>query len=450
MTRPHVVPSMRLLLLVLCALPVAAQGLAGLDAAVMEELAKGRVPGAVLGIVRDGKLLHAKAYGLASVDPEQPVKPEMLFRLGSTTKVMTAAALAKLAAEGKADLDAPVRKYVPELPERLGAVTLHQLLSHTAGIRDEASMAGSHDDAALEKYVLGWKDDWLFTAPGKVLSYSNPGYHLAGLVLARITGKTYADAMRHVLFAPLGMKRTTLRPLEAMTWPLAQGHEVAGGKAVVIRPAADDASNWPAGSVFTNLEDMAKFAGALAQGGAEGLPKAAVDLLTSRPAAVPGNRTRYGYGLILVDWRGIPLWNHGGARAGYGSTISIAPEQKVAVFAIGNRTGAGMQGAVEKAMELMLQPQVLVVQRDPGRKEEADGAFAARVAGRYRNGGMVVQLVSEAGKLTARLDGRTFAAQKLGVDRVALEKGPELILLDGAGGGVEYVCFSLRCAARVE
>jgi CubicO group peptidase (beta-lactamase class C family) len=309
-------------------------------------------------------------------------------------------------------------------------------------------MAGSHDDAALEKYVLGWKDDWLFTAPGKVMSYSNPGYHLAGLVLARITGKTYADAMRDVLFAPLGMKRTTIRPLEAMTWPLAQGHDVAGGKPVVIRPAADDASNWPAGSVFTNVEDMAKFAAALAEGGAEGLPKSAVHLLTSRPEAVPGNRTRYGYGLILVDWRGIPLWNHGGARAGYGSTISIAPEQRVAVFAIGNRTGAGMQGAVEKAMELMLQPQVPLAQRDPGRKEEADSAFAARVVGRYTNGRTTVQLVSEEGKLTGKLDGRTYAAQKLGADWVALDKGPQLFLVDGAGGRVEYVCFSLRCAAR--
>jgi CubicO group peptidase (beta-lactamase class C family) len=107
----------------------------------------------------------------------------MLFRLGSTTKMLTATALAGLAAEGKIDLNAPVGRYVSGLPPKLSQVTANQLLSHTAGIHDEAPMSGSHDDSALGKGIRARTDGWLFTEPGKIFSYSNPGYWMAGYLV---------------------------------------------------------------------------------------------------------------------------------------------------------------------------------------------------------------------------------------------------------------------------
>ena len=109
-------------------------------------------------------------------------------------------------------------------------------------------MFGSHDDEALKREVAGWKDDRFFTQAGKVYSYSNPGYWLAGLLAETIGGKPYADQVATTIFEPLGMTHSTFRPTIALTFPLAQGHDVFAGKQEIIRPAADNAASWPAGS----------------------------------------------------------------------------------------------------------------------------------------------------------------------------------------------------------
>src|SRR5256885_813973 len=83
-----------------------------------------------------------------------------------------------------------------------------------------APMYGSHDDEALGKGIRSWTDEWLFTSPGKIFSYSNPGYWMAGFLVETLSGQPYAEAMRTRLFQPLGMARTTLRPTTAMTWPM--------------------------------------------------------------------------------------------------------------------------------------------------------------------------------------------------------------------------------------
>src|SRR5262249_55032185 len=145
------------------------------------------------------------------------------------------------------------------LPAKLGAITANQLLSHTAGLRDEAPMYGSHDDGALGAGIRAWTAEWLFTSPGRIFSYSNPGYWMAGYLLETITGKPYAEAIEPRLSRRLGMARTTLGPTVAMTSPFAQGHEVVNGKAGIVRPAADNAGSWPAGSVFSNADDLARW-----------------------------------------------------------------------------------------------------------------------------------------------------------------------------------------------
>ena len=200
------------------------------------ELARLHIPGASIAIVRGERSHLSKALGTANVETGEALRPEMLFRLGSTTKMMTAAALIGLAVEGKIDLNAPIGKYVSGLTPMLAGVTANQLLSHTAGIHDEAPMQGSHDDAALGSGIRAWTDAWFFTAPGKIISYANPGYWVAGYLVEVLTGKPYADAMEERVFRPLGMARTTLRPTMAMTYPLAQGHETVDGKAAHRAP----------------------------------------------------------------------------------------------------------------------------------------------------------------------------------------------------------------------
>src|ERR1700704_756741 len=95
---------------------------------------------------------------------------------------------------------------------------------------------------------LAWKADWLFTQPGKIYSYSNPGFWLAGFLAETIDHKPYADVMQERVFGPLGMVNSTLRPTMAMTRTISQGHDVVDKKLKVLRPAPDNSANWPAGS----------------------------------------------------------------------------------------------------------------------------------------------------------------------------------------------------------
>src|SRR5215471_4201706 len=251
---------MRMLAALLVVFPALAQDFAALEQTARDELARAKVPGASIAIMRGDRVVYSKGIGVANVETNEAVRPEMDFRLGSTTKMLTATALVGLSLEDKIDLNAPIGKYLADLPRAISAITANQLLSHTAGIHDEAPMYGPHDESALGAGIRTWTDDWLFTKPGRIYSYSNPGYWMAGYLVEVLSGKPYADAMAERVFQPCGMKQTTLRPLLAMTYPMAQGHEPsAGGKLEIPRPAADNAAGWPAGSVFSSAPELARF-----------------------------------------------------------------------------------------------------------------------------------------------------------------------------------------------
>src|SRR5690348_3405853 len=141
--------------------------------------------------------------------------------------MFTAATLVSLAEEGKIDLKRPVGAYLKDLRPALARVTALQLLSHTAGMIDDAPMFGSHDDPALAANVRSWGDGYAFTAPGRIFSYSNPGYVLAGYLAEVVSGRPFADVVAGRVLRPLGMAHSTFRPTVAMTYPLAQGHSVS-------------------------------------------------------------------------------------------------------------------------------------------------------------------------------------------------------------------------------
>ena len=216
----------------------AAVDFSAIDRVIAQELTDTHTPGAAVSIVSGDRVVFSKGYGVASVETREPVRPEMLFRLGSTTKMFTAAALVLLAEKGAVDLNAPIGNYVKDLHPKIAQLTAHQLLSHTSGFLDEAPMFGSDDESALEKEVRSWTANRFFTEPGRIYSYSNPAFWLAGFVVESVSGKRYADQMTASLFKPLGMSRTTLRPLVAMTYPIAQGHDDSPKGPAVIRPAA--------------------------------------------------------------------------------------------------------------------------------------------------------------------------------------------------------------------
>jgi CubicO group peptidase (beta-lactamase class C family) len=325
-----------------------------IEQVLKDEIEADGVPGAVVVIVRDNSVAFAKGFGFASVEEKNPVTPDYLFRVGSTTKMFVGMALVKLAEAGKLKLDEPVSKLIEGLPPALAALTPHQLLTHTAGLADDSVMFGKHDDEALAAGIKNWTDKRFFTIPGDVYSYANPGYWLAGYAAEKAAGKPFADVVANELLAPLGMKRSTFRPTLAMTYPLAQGHELKGGQAAIIRPAADNAANWPAGSLFTSGNDLTRFVMAfLHDGQLEGKQVLAPSLVktVATPFVRSGARAHYGYGVQISNQRGVELVSHSGSRAGFGSRIVMAPKQKFGVVLLTNRSGAILPKTEAKILE---------------------------------------------------------------------------------------------------
>jgi len=424
---------------------------AAVERVALEELASAKTPGAAVAVVSGSTVVFSHGYGVASVDTGEPVLPEMLFRLGSTTKMFTAAVVAGLAIEGKIDLDAPVSRYIAGLDESIGRLTANQLLSHTSGLRDEAPMFGSHDEAALGSGIHAWKADFLFAPPGRIYSYSNPGFWLAGYLAESVSGKPYADVIEQRLFRPLGMQRSTLRPTMAMTWPLAQGHDIKDGKPEVIRPAADNAASWPAGSIFSSAQDLARFAIAfMNDGNLDGkqvLSPKVIALMSTPHARVPGSEHSYGYGLDLSTDRGVNWVQHSGSRSGYGSLIRMAPAQRFAVIIVANRTGASLPKLAKTISEEMLSLEsvkgVLVAMHSIGADE------LRRYAGTYVNGNSRFVLRASNGALTGGLGEAKTRFTEAG-DGFLMGEHQRLDLVSGADGRIEFVFTGGRAFRRAD
>jgi CubicO group peptidase (beta-lactamase class C family) len=409
-----------------------------LDKIIAAELQETNTPGASIAIVRGDQVIYAKGFGVSNVETNAPVTPDMLFRLGSTTKMFTAVALIQLAEQGKLKLDEPIGKYAKGLSPKIATLTANQLLSHMSGLKDTATMFGRHDDDALGETVRALRDDFFFAEPGKVYSYSNPGYWLAGYLIEAVSGKSYADQLNESVFKPLGLQRTTFRPTMAMTYPLAQGHEGVPPK--IIRPAADNAGNWPAGSMFSSVFDLSRFVIAFMNGGQlEGkqvLSPSLVATLSSPHANIPGSQGNYGYGLVLETFRGVKLVQHNGSRSGYGSMIRMAPEQRVGIIIVVNKSGGALNKALEKASELMLP----LTAKDNAKPQSIamTEAEMRKYVGVYSDAPTAVEIILQDGKLVCKRGASQSPIQKINESRFAAF-GTEFAFVLDANGSAEFL-----------
>ncbi len=430
---------------------------ADLERTLLAELQEKNTPGAAIAIIQNDRVLFAKGLGLASVETNAPVTADMLFRLGSTTKMFTAAAIVALAEQGKIKLDAPIGNYVPGLSPRLSQVTAHQLISNTAGLRDSIEPLQSQDEAALGRMIRSWKDDSFFTEPGRIYSYSSAGYWLAGLVIEEVAGKPYADAMEEILFKPLGMNRSTFRPTSAMTWPLALGHNVGENKRpVLIRPAFNNTAQWAAGSIFSSVNDLSRFVIAfLNDGKLEGrqvLSPSLVAKIAASHAAIPGDAdSHYGYGLMNFRYRGIDFTGHGGFSRGYGSMIQMARKHRTAVIILTNRSGETLPRTMDKAMELVL-PLEAKGEEKPRRSIAVSASEMKDFAGVYSHHPMTWEIFAKDGKLFVRFNSAEHPLKR--VDRLKFVYGAsdenEIALFQGIDGKIKYLFADLYAAKKVD
>jgi CubicO group peptidase (beta-lactamase class C family) len=294
----------------------------------------GAVPGASVLVLRDGVAVFRRAYGLADLEQRVAATPATNYRLASMTKQFTAAAVLALIEEGRLSLDDPVRKWLPSLPPAADPVSVRHLLTHTSGLIDyedlipPATTEQVHDADVLH---LLESQDRLYFAPGTRYRYSDTGYSLLALIVARASGEDFASFLRARIFVPLGMRDTIA--YEAGVSSVA--HRAFGYSYEHPAWRRTDQSVTSAvlgdGGVYSSIDDLAKWDAALYD---ERLLSARSLALAFSPAtATDDPAVRYGFG-----WRisGETLW-HSGETVGFRNVIVRYPQRHFTVIVLTNR-----------------------------------------------------------------------------------------------------------------
>ena len=165
---------------------------------------KANQPGATVIVVKDGKTLLRKAYGIANIESKETLQADHVMRLGSITKQFTSVAILQLVEEGKIALNDPVTKFFPDYPVSGKGITVEHLLTHTSGIPSYTGkpnfIAGAGKDISVKEMVDSFKNDALEFEPGTSYRYSNSGYFLLGAIIEKVSGEPYAKFVEKRLF----------------------------------------------------------------------------------------------------------------------------------------------------------------------------------------------------------------------------------------------------------
>ena len=426
-----------------------------LDKLVPEELREKNTPGAVITIISGDQVIYQKAFGVANVETKAAVETDMLFRLGSTTKMFTAAALLSLAEQNKINVNEPIGNRIKGLSPGIAKTTPHYLLSNSAGLRDFAAPVISNDDPALGNMVRSWKDDVFFAEQGEIYSYSSAGFWLSGFVIEELQGKPYADAMTELVFKPIGMDRTTLRPFQAITYPFAIGHAVEGGKSTILRPMFNNVAMWPAGSIFSNAKDLSRWVIALLNDGRidekQVFSPSVIKQMVQHHVPVPGeNDSYYGYGLTIFKYQGLEFVGHGGFSRGYGSMIQMVPSRKFAVIVLTNKSGETMRKSLNKATELGLGLKEAAPQT-PAQVTALTESEMNEYVGSYSHAPQLWEVSVKAGKLYVKVDGNEHLMTKSGDRKFTFgaQNENEIVFLPGKNGKIQFVFTELYGAKKI-
>jgi serine beta-lactamase-like protein LACTB, mitochondrial len=295
-----------------------------------------RPPGISIAVAVDGKVVWAEGFGLADLEQCAPVLPRTKFRIGSTSKPLTAVGAALLFDQGRLDLDAPVQKYVPQFPDKEYFITTRELLGHLGGIRTYTREEESRPDCeiyhSVSESLKRFKDDPLSVPPGTKWLYSTYGYVLASAVIEGASGQDFLTFMRDKVFLPTGMKDTTGDEPEKIIPNRARGYSIRADGSYYNAPHEEVSYKWAGGGFLSTAEDLVRFGSALLHVGL--LKQGTLEMMFSPQKLKNGEKTHYGLGWSLHepgDRRAERWYEHSGGVSGSSSWLIIYPDQKVVV-----------------------------------------------------------------------------------------------------------------------
>src|SRR5262245_3648754 len=300
-------------------------------------------PGAVVGVIKGGKLVFVKGYGAADLTYGMPFTPETPTNIGSSSKQFTGFAVALLASRGKLSLDDPVQKYIPELKDFGKKITLRHLLSHTTGYREFINTLVIEGRQVLEGDYIAPdeaikvinRQPALQNEPGAEFNYNNSSFSLLSMVVARVSGRPFAEFMREEVFLPLGMTKTWVRADPGQIIPGRSIGYLAGEGG--FREVRDLHASQGAGGINTTPGDVAKWFHNLKTGALGG--PAVIKEMTTSFILNDGKPSNYGYGVFLDSARGLRRWQHGGNDVAHSSTFVYYPDLDAGYVVFSNYQG---------------------------------------------------------------------------------------------------------------
>ena len=324
--------------------PVAADPKERLDQ-LLSAFAGDDTPGAVVAVIRDGKVVHHQAVGMANLTYDIPFRRDTVSNIGSVSKQFTALAVVKLAADGLLSLDDDVRDYFSELPDLGHVVTVRQLLSHTNGYREFLNllyMAGvrlDNGDFIDRKEIIRIlkRQPELQDEPGSRFNYNNTAYALAALLVEKLTDIPFQVWMHENVFVPLDMNSSRIRSHTGEIVPNAAEGYVFADEApyrISIDLGGGGGSVMGPGGIYSTVDDLAKWIGNLHSGQVGGADVIAE--MTTPQIETPGQDSYYGLGLLIDKQRGLSRIWHNGADTAHRAELLYYPEINAGVVALSN------------------------------------------------------------------------------------------------------------------
>ncbi|WP_324025293.1 serine hydrolase [Maribacter sp. BPC-D8] len=318
-----------------------------IDELLKEYLAYTKFNGSAL-VAKDGKVIFKKGYGMANMEWDIPNSPNTKHRLGSVTKQFTAMLILQLAAEGKLDLQAPITTYLPEYSKENGdKITSHHLLTHTSGIPNYTAFPDffknvSRNPYTPEEFTETFQDMELEFMPGEMFNYSNSGYFLLGVLIEKLSGKTYEEMLDEKIFSPIGMKESGFDHYSDILKNRATGYENSGN-GFINSPYLDMSIPYAAGSIYSTVEDLYLWDQALYTN--KLLSQKYMDMYF-KPHIPAFGSFHYAYGWMVGNEAlgnttdSIAVITHGGGINGFNTQISRQLSDKSLIVLLNNTGGA--------------------------------------------------------------------------------------------------------------
>ncbi|SEL48662.1 CubicO group peptidase, beta-lactamase class C family [Maribacter orientalis] len=312
-----------------------AQNLTKIDS-LLQEKYSGNTPGATFLISKNGSVIYKKAFGLANLELNVPMKTNNVFKIGSMTKQFTAISILMLMEKGKLNLDDEITKFIPDYPTNGNKITIHHLLTHTSGIKDYTKVKGlnaiSQKDLTPLELIDFSKNEPIDFVPGEKYEYNNSGYVILGYIIEKITGQSYANFVEEQIFKKLKMTASQFASQREVIQNRASGYQKNDN--YINRMDFSLTLAYSVGGLMSTVDDMFKWQEAIKNNfliSKETTKKAFTNYTLNN-----GEHTNYGYGWHIKTINKNQTFEHGGAVWGFKSMGVYFPDLDIYVIGLTN------------------------------------------------------------------------------------------------------------------